>query len=169
MLLSGSLIEEQSEPRDRNQLHLYLHWIWRIYFPDTPCVNEVRIDYYYPWKSRLGLIRLSLDHKQTFIGINSLLQLAQVPESVLIVTIAHELAHYAHGFGSPLPRHCEHPHANRIVDRELERRQLGEHLQQCNEWIDKQWYAFYDRERTCGWAHINGPVRSARRKTGALP
>jgi hypothetical protein len=167
MLLSSSPVEQQPEHRDRCRLHVYLHWIWQTYFIDTPCVNEVSIDYYYPWKSRLGLIRLSIDQKKTFIGINSLLQIAQVPESVLIITIAHELTHYAYGFGSPLPRRCEHPHANRIVDRELERRRLGEHLQQCNEWIDKQWYTFYDIERMCGWANIASSGRTAHRKNAA--
>jgi len=167
MLLSSSPVEQQPEQRDRCQLHLYLDWIWQTYFTDTPCVNEVSIDYYYPWKSRLGLIRLSIDQKKTFIGINSLLQIVQVPESVLIITIAHELTHYAHGFGSPLPRRCEHPHANRIVDRELERRKLGEHLQHCNEWIDKQWYAFYDIERMCGWANIASSSRTGQRKNAA--
>jgi hypothetical protein len=163
-MLSSSPVEAQFEQRNRSQLHIYLAWIWRTYFTDTPRVNEVRINYYYPWKSRLGLIRLSIDQRQTFIGINPLLQLAQVPESVLIITIAHELTHYAHGFGSPLPRRCEHPHANRIVDRELERRMLGDHLQSCNEWIDKQWYAFYENERACGWANIDSSYHTTRRR-----
>jgi len=68
---------------------------------------------------------MTVDNKISFIGINALLQHAQVPEYVLITTIAHELTHYAHGFGSPLPRCYEHPHANNVVERELERR---EHL-----------------------------------------
>src|SRR2546426_10258123 len=82
----------------------YLDWIWQRYFTDIARVNEVLISYCYPWKSRLGLIRLSIDKTRSFIGINSLLQLSLVPECVLITTIAHELVHYTHGFGSPLPR-----------------------------------------------------------------
>ncbi len=82
----------------------YLDYIWQHYFSDISRVNEVQIAYCFPWKNRLGLIRLSLDNALSFIGINALLQHQQVPEYILITTIAHELTHYAHGFGSPLPR-----------------------------------------------------------------
>jgi len=144
-------------------LTAYLDQIWRDHFADLPHVNDVRIGYCYPWKSRLGLIRLSLDQMTSFIGINSLLQFQQVPEYVLTTTIAHELTHYAHGFGSPLPRLWKHPHANKVVDRELERRELGEQLRCCTEWIDKQWYPFYDMQRESGWVGILGAYRPAQR------
>src|SRR5258708_7087572 len=113
---------------------LYLDEVWQHYFTDMPRVNQVEIAYGQPWKRRLGLIRLSLDNTTTFIGLNALLQLPAVPEYILIITIAHELAHYAHGFGSPLPRLYEHPHANNVVKHELERRGLGETLALCDEW-----------------------------------
>lgn len=154
---------QEREP-NRN-LTLYLDQIWRTYFADTPRVNEVCITYCYPWKSRLGLIRLSTDKITTFIGINSLLQLQQVPEYILITTIAHEVVHYIHGFGSPLPRRCKHPHANRIVDKELEQRELGEQLRCCNEWIDKYWYPFYDMQRESGWANLPDARRSTQRNS----
>ncbi|QBD80495.1 hypothetical protein EPA93_32790 [Ktedonosporobacter rubrisoli] len=144
-------------------LAYYLDQIWQNYFVDIARVNDVHIDYCYPWKSRLGLIRLSLDQKSTFIGINSLLQLRQVPEYVLVTTIAHELTHYAHGFGSPLPRACKHPHANKVVERELERRNLGEQLRCTDAWIDKYWYPFYDAQHA-----MICSVRSAQRKQKVL-
>jgi hypothetical protein len=144
-------------------LTAYLEQIWQDHFADLPRVNDVSIGYCYPWKSRLGLIRLSLDKTTSFIGINSLLQLQQVPEYVLITTIAHELTHYAHGFGSPLPRLWKHPHANKVVDRELERRDLGEQLRCCTEWIDKHWYPFYDMQREAGWVSILGAHWPAQR------
>ncbi len=126
---------------------LYLNSIWQHYFSDVPYANDVRIAYSRPWKSRLGLIRMSLDCSHSFIGINSLLQHTEVPDVVLIVTIAHELVHYAHGFGSPLPQLYDHPHANNVVDIELERRGLGDALSECNSWIDEQWYDFYKSRR----------------------
>jgi hypothetical protein len=141
-------IEQETEERE---LTAYLNRIWRKHFTDIPRVNTVHIGYCFPWKSRLGLIRLSLDQSTTFIGINSLLQLPQVPEYVLITTIAHELVHYTHGFGSPLPRKYKYPHANGVVERELESRELGESLHCCNRWIDKHWYPFYDVQRASGW------------------
>ncbi len=145
------------------ELPAYLDKLWLAHFADVPRANEVQIGYCYPWKSRLGLIRISLDHATTFIGINTLLQHPQVPESVLITTIAHEMAHYVHGFGSPLPRRYKHPHANGVIDKELEQRNLGHHLRNCNEWIDKHWYSFYDMHRAFAWTrtprpkHASGP------------
>ncbi len=147
--------DQANMPTNRRDLTRYLNQIWRHHFADTPRVNNVYIDYCYPWKSRLGLIRLSQDQSTSFIGINTLLMLQQVPEEVLITTIAHELVHYAHGFGSPLPRYYKHPHANNIVDRELEQRKLGEYLRRCHAWIDKNWYSFYDGQRASGWAGID--------------
>ncbi len=164
MSLSTSIAHNQANiPASRSDLTGYLTQIWRHHFADTPRINNVLIDYCYPWKNRLGLIRLSQDQSTSFIGINTLLQVQQVPEYVLITTIAHELVHYAHGFGSPLPRYYKHPHANNIVNRELEQRELEVQLRCCHEWIDKYWYEFYDTQRTSGWASIAGIRRSTHR------
>jgi len=154
-------LPELSSPQN---LPICLEHIWQRYFADISRVNEVQIAYCYPWKSRLGLIRLSLDNATSFIGINALLQHQQVPECVLITTIAHELTHYAHGFGSPLPRLYQHPHANNVVNRELEQRGIGKYVQQTDLWIDKEWFAFYDSERKVGWAGISSTYRSAHRR-----
>ncbi len=129
-------------------LTIYLSSIWQHYFSDVLHANEVETAYCRPWKSRLGLIRMSLDNTRSFIGINSLLRHEAVPDCVLVTTIAHELVHYTHGFGSPLPQLFEHPHANNIVDKELARRGLGDTLADCNTWIDAHWYAFYEEQRT---------------------
>lgn len=149
----ATVAETEQLYQDR-KLPTYLDHLWQAHFADVPRVNEVQIGYCYPWKSRLGLIRLSLDQATTFIGINTLLQYPQVPESVLITTIAHEMVHYVHGFGSPLPRRYKHPHANGVVDKELDQRHLGHYLRHCNEWIDKHWYSFYDKQRAFAWARV---------------
>lgn len=143
MLSSMTNVESLLPASSVRDLSLYLEYIWQRYFADVPRVNDVQIAYCAVWKTRLGLIRLSLDNTISFIGINALLRLPQVPECVLVTTIAHELAHYAHGFGSPLPRRYEHPHANNVIERELEVRELGEHLRCCNRWIDHEWYSLY--------------------------
>ncbi len=142
----------------------YLNHVWQEYFFDIPRVNDVQVAYCFPWKNRLGMIRLSVDNATSFIGINALLQHQLVPECVLITTIAHELTHYAHGFGSPLPRLYKHPHANDVVKRELEKRRLGEYVYQSDAWIDKQWFTFYDKERRSGWTGIPGNYRSTRHR-----
>jgi hypothetical protein len=156
------LATESNRKLSRKNLTQTLDTIWQTYFLDIPRVNMVEIAYSHPWKQRLGLIRLSLDNTKTFIGINTLLQLHEVPEHVLITTIAHELTHYAHGFGSPLPRIFAHPHANNVVERELEQRGLGEMAQLCDNWIDKQWFTFYDMQRGSGRGGIAHPSRSMR-------
>ncbi len=135
----------------KHELSTCLNLIWQRYFADVPRVNTVSIEYCYPWKSRLGLIRLSLDATMTFIGINALLRLREVPDYVLMTTIAHEVVHYSHGFGSPLSRCFKHPHANKVVDTALEQREMGLYLQCCNEWIDKNWYTFYSAQRATSW------------------
>src|SRR5262249_34982115 len=157
-MCSSRTATQETLPIDvsRKDLTGYLHFIWSAYFADTPRVNEVYIAYSYPWKSRLGLIRLSLDNVITFIGINTLLLHPQVPDCVLLTTVAHELVHYKHGFGSPLPRRYKHPHANKVVDRELEAHRLGDTLRSSNEWIDNHWYSFYAMQRASGW---NGLTR----------
>jgi hypothetical protein len=156
------LAAESNRKLWRKNLTQTLDIIWQTYFSDMPRVNLVEIAYSYPWKQRLGLIRLSLDNTKTFIGINTLLQLNEVPEHVLITTIAHELTHYAHGFGSPLPRIFAHPHANNIVERELEQRGLGDLARQCDDWIDKQWFPFYDIQRGSSRVAIAHPSQSMR-------
>jgi hypothetical protein len=143
----SSATEQGPHTTSVRDLNTYLDCIWQQHFSDIPRVNEVEIAYAHPWKQRLGLIRLSLDNKFSFIGINALLQHRFVPECVLIATIAHEVTHYAHGFGSPLPRLYQHPHANNVVDRELEQRGLGECVRSCDEWIDREWFAFYQMHR----------------------
>src|SRR5215210_6558264 len=104
--------------RDDDWLVEHLKSVWLTYFADVPIVNRVEIAWLRPWKTRLGLITLREPSGTTFIGLNSLLQLPAVPDVITTVTIAHELVHYCHGFGSPLPRLYRHPHRGGIVDRE---------------------------------------------------
>jgi hypothetical protein len=127
-----------------------LDQVWQTHFADVPRLNTVTIAYSRrPWKGRLGSIHLVESH--TLIRINALLRHPEVPVPLLVVTIAHELAHYAHGFGSPLPRLYEHPHANGVVTRELEARGLGETLRESQVWIDREWFALYARQKEAGW------------------
>jgi hypothetical protein len=158
LLVPGTGTQRNNITIDRHHLTQTLENIWRACFPDVIRANLVEIAYGHPWKRRLGLIRLSLDTTRTFIGVNALLQQPEAPDYVLLTTIAHELVHYAHGFGSPLPRLFAHPHANSVVERELEQRGLGEIAQKCDEWIDNAWFAFYDMQR------MAGTIRSPGRK-----
>lgn len=130
--------------RDSRWLYRTLVEVWDRYFRDTPRVNTVRISFGAPWKTRLGSITLSEDNRTSYIQINALLQLPEVPEFVTTVTVAHEMVHYAHGFGSPLPQRYKHPHRGGVVKRELIRRGMELEYQKYDEWVYCRWYEFYE-------------------------
>jgi transposase len=64
----------KTDKADSRNLNVYLDRIWQRHFSDILRVNEVEIAYCQPWKRRLGLIRMIVDNKTSFIGINALLQ-----------------------------------------------------------------------------------------------
>lgn len=129
--------------RSDNWLRRQLNHLWNTYFSDVPQANRVEIEFARPWKTRLGMISLSESGRTTYIGLNALLCEPQVPESVCKITIAHELVHYAHGFGSPLPRKHSHPHHGNVVSRELMARGLGQDLKYYQHWTTQHWLPFY--------------------------
>jgi hypothetical protein len=124
-----------------------LDLIWGEYFADTPRINQVEIGFHRPWKRRLGVIRLCQIDNSTHIGINSLLSHEDAPYCMTLITVAHELVHYCHGFGSPLPQKYSHPHRGGIVTRELVDRGLGRQLAEYTDWIEENWWQFYAGQR----------------------
>lgn len=74
---------------------------------------------------------------------NQLFTSEQVPVYVVDETLAHELAHYAHGYGSGLPRLYSHPHRGGIIEKELYKRGLGELHEKAEVWRKTEWDAFY--------------------------
>lgn len=131
--------------RSQTWLDTALRDVWTRHFDDVPAANDVGILYCRPSKTRLGWIALSESGRSTRIGINRLLRHREVPEEIAIVTIAHELVHYGHGFGSPLPQRFADPHAGGIVEQELAIRGLGGALQRYQDWVMTTWTAFYAR------------------------
>lgn len=129
--------------RDNHWLGEHLAQVWDRYFPDTPCRNPVDIAFAKRWKARLGLISLCEASSVSRIRLNLLLSFPEVPESVTTITIAHEMVHYAHGFGSSLPRRHEHPHRGNVVENEIVRRGLGPQYGEYLDWIDRHWDQFY--------------------------
>jgi hypothetical protein len=129
--------------RDDRWLHHVLESVWARHFPDTPRLNTIRVNYGAAWKNRLGLITMSHDQTTSFIQINALLRLRDVPDCVSRITVAHEMVHYAHGFGSPLPRRYKHPHRGGIVKRELLARGMAGEYAQYDDWIYNRWFDFY--------------------------
>ena len=80
---------------------------------------------------------------RTIILINSLFAAPDVPIYVVDATIGHELAHYAHGFGSGLPKKYAHAHRGGVVDKELEARGLGELSAKAEQWRKAHWEEFH--------------------------
>jgi hypothetical protein len=95
------------------------------------------------WKARLGLISLCEASKVSRIRLNALLSHPDVPECITTITVAHELVHYAHGFGSSLPQRHEHPHRGNVVEKEIIHRGLGAQYEEYLDWIDCHWDQFY--------------------------
>ncbi|MCL5264160.1 MAG: hypothetical protein M1343_03030 [Chloroflexi bacterium] len=145
---SSASLDAGQGTRDDEWLRYELDYIWDAYFRDVMRVNVVKIQFSREWKARLGMITLSASGHTTHIGINSLLRNRQAPWFVPMITIAHELVHYAHGFGSPLPREHAHPHRGGIVARELERRGLGEEHRMWLKWVCEDWHSFYARAKS---------------------
>lgn len=113
----------------RNNIWLLsrLDYIWSKYFSDVLQTNPVFIRFGRHSKYRLGSIRLNKHTKNSFIVITSMFKDTSIPKEVIDHTIAHELAHYAHGFSSQRPRMHKYPHAGGVVRKEMKERGM-EHL-----------------------------------------
>ena len=134
------LLEAPQVTRDDCWLQRKLDTMWDDHFPDIPRVNTVEVNYARFWKARLGLITFYQESATTYIGINSYLRYREVPDFVNAATLAHEIAHYAHGFGSPLPRKYYHPHRGGVVVKELEARGLGMEHRAHQRWVRDHWH-----------------------------
>jgi hypothetical protein len=133
-------------PTDRSIAQL-LDQIWRERFADVPRINDVVAGYDFPWKWRLGRIRMTLDQRLSEITLNGLLASQDVPEVVRVAILAHEIVHYAQGFGSPLPRQQRHAHAHGAVSHELAQRGLAQHEHMLDEWSLDEWPHFRAQAR----------------------
>ncbi|MHB1131717.1 MAG: hypothetical protein ACYC4L_04945 [Chloroflexota bacterium] len=129
--------------RDDEWLAEHLAYVWQSFFADIPRANAVDIAFAKRWKTRLGLITLRESSSTTVIRLNGLLSHPVAPECLTTITVAHEMVHYSHGFGSTLPRRYHHPHDGNIVEKELLARGLGEIYDDYNEWIDSEWDSFH--------------------------
>lgn len=154
------LFQPPAEPvRDQAWLTDQLEHIWATWFADVNRVTPVTIRYVRPWKRRLAVIYLTENDRRSFIGVNRLLRDPRVPYPVVQVTLAHELAHYAHGFGSHHPRRYRHPHRGNVIQRELTRRGLGAELCFYTEWTNDSWFDLLDQLARESREGVAGPRR----------
>lgn len=113
--------------RDDKWLLSRLDYLWSNYFTDVKQTDPIFIKFGRYSRLRLGSIRLDKVKRSTYITITSMFKDERVPIDVVDQTIAHELAHYTHGFSSLRSRMHKYPHGGGIVNRELKKRGL-EHL-----------------------------------------
>jgi hypothetical protein len=144
--MPGSAISTWHSPtRPTSARDQRLAWLlddlWRAHFADVPRPNAVMVGFGFPWKWRLGRIRMSLDGSTSEITLNGLLDRPEVPRSIYIAIMAHEIVHYAQGFASPLPRAQRHAHAHGAVGYELARRGLGDTEALLQRWGAECWPA----------------------------
>lgn len=133
--------------RDNIWLKNRLEYLWDKHFPDVDVANTVIVRFGRPAKTRLGSIkfgRRTVD-PNTYITITGYFRSDDVPDFVVDAVLAHELAHYAHGFFSPHERLHAHPHKHGIVDNELTTRGLGDILKLQKRWLKQHWREFIRR------------------------
>lgn len=115
--------------------------IWELLYEDIPKKNEVHVRFKGRWKNKFG--HIAWKGKDSEIVINGLFKHDLIPEYIIDITIAHELAHYAHGFNSPLPRKYKHPHKGGVVDKELLRRGFGHWVRKEKDFLKRVWPVLY--------------------------
>jgi hypothetical protein len=126
--------------RDEAWLQSLLDKIWDNYYSDVRQTNDVRIVFGRRAKRRLGSIALDPHDRQTsIITINAIFKRSDVPEYIVEATIFHELAHYAHGFNSPLEQAQRHPHAGGVMRREFSERGLLDLYLLQKRWLKQNW------------------------------
>lgn len=150
--------------RDNNWLADKMYEIWENYFPDVPRKNFVLIKFGRSSRRQLGSIKWSHrntkikgimnrkairetyaaqdDKRITVITITKKFINPEIPEFVVLSTIAHELCHYAHGFSSPLNQVYKTPHQGGVIRKELEARGLGKLYKQGKSWIKENWIKY---------------------------
>jgi len=140
--------------RDNYWLAQRLKYIWETYFPEMKQVNDVIVKFGRRSRSRLGSIQLSQPSSsiiyfgmrrllgikpKTIIILSGYFKSRLVPTYVVDATIAHELSHYAHGFGSIHKRKFRYPHKHGIVRIELRNRGLEELFKKQKKWTKANW------------------------------
>ena len=138
---------ENVKKRDDSWLFQKLDDLWDHHFLDIPQHNDVLIKFGRKARQRLGSIKQEtktvrdlLDkNRKTIITINGLFRDENVPEYVVLSTIAHEMCHYTHGFSSPLEKKFSHPHHGGVVTKEMKERGFEIISKKQKKWLKDEW------------------------------
>lgn len=135
LLRFGTLRNTCHMKRDNTWLQQTLDAIWQRHFADIERKNTVMIKFGRFAKYQFGIITYDKCTNVSKITINKMFQGEDVPESVVVHTIGHELTHYSHGFSSPHKRLHKYPHHGGVVDKDMRRRGLGIELAAYKRWL----------------------------------
>lgn len=138
--------EANATDRDDIWLAERLMLLWDNHFSDVPQGYPIIVRF--ASRARLRFGSIAARSGKTVILINRLFTDPYVPTFVVDGTLAHELAHYVHGFGSGLPRLYRDAHRGGVVDKELEKRGLRDVNERAEQWRKAYWDKFY--ETRCG-------------------
>lgn len=130
--------------RNDEWLNQRLNQIWELLFSDIERKNVVKARFKGKWKNKFGHIKKLKDNSSE-IAVNSLFINEIVPEYIIDLVLAHELAHYSHGFNSPLPQKYKYPHKGGVVSKELKKRGFGHMLVKERIFIKKSWWPIYQK------------------------
>lgn len=91
---------KETQERNEQWLNQKLEQIWQLIYPEVQKANHVKAVFRGRGRNKFGHIKKKGEN--TEIAVNSLFRHYIVPEYIIDTTLAHELTHYMHGFGSPL-------------------------------------------------------------------
>lgn len=135
--------QENLPHREADWLEERLRMVWNRYFQDVERANDVVIGFGRRAGARLGsIVREPRGAKRSIITITGYFRDRTVPDFVVDTVIAHELAHYTHGFSSPHKQLHRHPHSGGVVSKELRARGMGDALKLQRKWLKLHWRNF---------------------------
>jgi hypothetical protein len=139
--------------RNLKWLENRFEYIYRNYFSDVDATNQIEIIWGRRSRRQLGCIKKEypksfVDHFKrdfkTIIVINGLFRDEAIPEFVIDSVIVHEMAHYSHGFNSPLPQKHTHPHKGNVIRREFLLRGVGDLEKLQKKWMKENWQKYLE-------------------------
>lgn len=143
--------------RDNNWLAENLFELWESHFVDVPRKNPVIIKFGKRSYRQLGSITWARknsrgiksllkqldeeydDERISLITVTSYFKDEEIPEKVVLGTIAHEMIHYSHGFHSALNQIYEHPHKGGIIRKEMYKREMRDIYDFQKKWLKTEW------------------------------
>ncbi len=151
--------------RDDNYLAEKLYYLWENFFVDVPRKNVVIIKFGKKSYRQLGCITWAKtntrgvknllrnlnedydDKRISLINITGYFKDEEIPDKVVMGTIAHEMVHYSHGFHSPLQQLYDHPHKGGIIRKEMVKRDLKDVYDYSKRWLKMNWASYIKTRR----------------------